>query len=178
MTQKSIKKFLNEIFSKPPKKNYATNKSDVYLIDDIWSLDFLDIKDYGSENNRRYRYVLVIKDNFSKFGWAIPFKNKIAKTMKDSFENSLISSERKPGLIETDRGQKFYNNVFQDFLNKNNIKICSRITDLGAGFAERFIRTIRDFLKMLFSIKTMQNGLMFYPHKQNNIKIEYTLEQN
>ena len=38
------KKFINEIYSKPPKKNYPTNKTDVYHIDDIWSLDILDLK--------------------------------------------------------------------------------------------------------------------------------------
>ena len=68
MTQKNIKIFINEIYSKPPKKNYVTNKTDVYHIGDIWSLDILDLKDYGSENNRGYRYVLVIIDNFSKYG--------------------------------------------------------------------------------------------------------------
>ena len=47
MTQKNIKTFLNEIYSKPPKKNYATNKTDVYNINEIWSLDKLDLKDYG-----------------------------------------------------------------------------------------------------------------------------------
>ena len=62
MTQKTIKIFINAIYSKPPKKNYNTNKTDVYHIDDIWSLDILDLKDYG----RNYRYVLVIIDNFSK----------------------------------------------------------------------------------------------------------------
>ena len=147
MTQRNIKIFINEIYSKPPKKNYATNKTNVYHIDDIWSLDILDLKDYGPENNRGYRYVLVVIDNFIKFGWTIPLKNKIAQTIKDSFENTLISSKRSPNLIESDRGKAFHNNVFQDFLNKNNIKIYSRNCSYGAVFAERFIRTIRDLLK-------------------------------
>ena len=47
MSQKTIKTFTNEIYSKPPKMNYATNKTDVYSIDDIWSLDILDLKKYG-----------------------------------------------------------------------------------------------------------------------------------
>ena len=149
MTQKNIKIFINEIYSKPPKKYYATNKTDVYHIDDIWSLDILDLKDYGPENNRGYRYVLVIIDNFSKFGWTIPLKNKNALTIKDSFENIIINSKRKPNLIETDRGKEFYNNIFQDFLNKNNIKLYSRNTSYGAVFAERFNRTIRDLLKKI-----------------------------
>ena len=147
MTQKNIKIFMNEIYSKPPKRNYATNKTDVYYIDDIWSLDILDLNDYGPKNNRGYRYVLVIIDNFSKFGWTLPLKNKNAQTIKDSFENILINSKRKPILIETDRGKEFYNNIFQDFLNKNNIKLYSRNTSLGAVFAQRFNRTARDLLK-------------------------------
>ena len=149
MTQKKIKIFINEIYSKPPKKNYITNKTDVYYIDDIWSLDILDLKDYGPENNRGYRYVLVVIDNFSKFGWTVPLKNKNAQTIKDSFENILISSKRKPNLIESDRGKEFYNNIFQDFLNKNNIKLYCRNSSYGAVFAERFNRTIRDLLKKI-----------------------------
>ena len=149
MTQKNIKIFINEIYSKPPKRNYNTNKTDVYHIDDIWSLDILDLKDYAPKNNRGYRYVLVIIDNFSKFGWAVPLKNKNAQTIKDSFENILTNSKRKPNLIESDRGKEFYNNVFQDFLNKNNIKLYFRNSSYGAVFAERFNRTIRDLLKKI-----------------------------
>ena len=74
-------------------------------------------------------------------------KNKNAQTIKDSFENILISSKKRPNLIETDRGKEFYNNIFQDFLNKNNIKLYSGNSSYGAVFAERFNRTIRDLLK-------------------------------
>ena len=52
MTQKNIKIFTNEIYSKGPKKYYQTNRTYVYYIDDIWSLDILDLKDYGPEINR------------------------------------------------------------------------------------------------------------------------------
>ena len=149
MSQENIKIFINEIYSKPPKNYYATNKTDVYHIDDTWSFDILDLKDYGPQNNRGYRYVLVFIDNFSKFGWTVPLKNKNAQTIKESFENILINSKRKPNLIESDRGKEFYNNIFQDFLNENNIKLYSRNNLYGAVFAERFNRTIRDLLKKI-----------------------------
>ena len=68
MTQKNIKIFINEIYSKRSKKNYSTDRTDNYHIDDIWSLDILDLKDYGPKNNRGYRYVFVVTNNFSKFG--------------------------------------------------------------------------------------------------------------
>ena len=67
MSQKNIKIFINEIHSKGPKKNYARNKTDVHHVDDTWSLDILDLKDYRPENKKNHRYVLVIIDNFSKF---------------------------------------------------------------------------------------------------------------
>ena len=86
MTQKNIKIFINEIYSKGPKKYYPTNKTDVYYIDEIWSLDILDLKDYGPENTRGYRYVLVTLDNFSKFGGTTPLKNKNAQTIKHSLK--------------------------------------------------------------------------------------------
>ena len=59
----------------------------------------------------------------------------------------MINSKRSPNLIETDRGKEFYNNIFQDFQNKNNIKLYSRNSSYGAVCAERFNRTIRDLLK-------------------------------
>ena len=149
MTQISIKIFINEIYSKPPKKIYATNNTDVCSIDDIWSLDILDLKDYGYKDNRGYRYVLVIIDNFSKFSWTVPLKNKNSQTIKDLFGNILINSKRKPCLIESDRGKKFKNDIFQNVLNINNIKHYSRTSSYGAVFAETFNCTIKDLLRKI-----------------------------
>ena len=115
MTQKEVKILINQICLKRPRKDYSTNKTDVYHFDDIWSLDILDLKYYGVENNRGYRYVLVILDRFSKFAWTVPLKNENAQS--DSFEKFLITSKRKPILIETGRGKEFSNNIFQNFSN-------------------------------------------------------------
>ena len=114
------------------------------------------------KNNRGYRYVLVIIDDFSKFGWTTSLKNKNAQTKKVSFENILMSSERKPILLRIDRGKEFLNMVFQDFLNKNIIKICSRNSSYGAVFVERFNHTIRDLLKRPLFEKGMVIGFMYY----------------
>ena len=119
----------------------------MYHFDDIWSLDIPDLKDYGPENKRVYRYVLVNKNNFAKIGWTSPLENKNAQIKKDSFESIIRSSKRKPNLIELDRGKEFYINKFQNFLNNNNIKQYSRNTYLGAVFAERFNLTIKNLLK-------------------------------
>ena len=44
---------------------------------------------------------------------------------------------------------KFYNNIFQDFLNINSVKNYSRNSSYGAVFAERFNCTIRDLVKKI-----------------------------
>ena len=123
MSQKNIEIFINEIYSKGPKKINATNKTDVHHVDNTWILDILDLKDYGPENKKNYGYVLVVIDNFSKFGWTIPLKNKNAQTIKDTFENIIISSKRKPNLIESDRGKEFY---FLIFFKTSYIKTISK----------------------------------------------------
>ena len=74
MSQKSIKIFINEFYSRGTKQNYPTNKTDVYHIDDVWRLDILDLKDYGLENNKGYRYVLIIVDSLSKYDWTVSLK--------------------------------------------------------------------------------------------------------
>ena len=102
MTQKTIKTFINEIYCKPLKNNFSTKKTDVYHIDDIWSLDSWDLKDYGPENNRSYRYVSVVIDNFNKFGGTVPLENKNAHTIKDYFENTLLSSKKTKVTVTSD----------------------------------------------------------------------------
>ena len=52
------------------------------------AVDKLDSKDYGPEKIRGCRYVLVVIDSFSKFGWTIPLKYKNAQTITDFFEKN------------------------------------------------------------------------------------------
>ena len=77
MTQKTFESFINEFYSQAPKKSDVTNKANVIHNDDTWSLDMLDLKDYGPENNRSFRYVLVVIDDFSKLDWTVPLRKKI-----------------------------------------------------------------------------------------------------
>ena len=142
-----IKIFIDEIYSKPPKKNYPTNKIVYNHIDEIWSIDLADMIDYKISNNKGFRYIFIIVDNFSKYLWAIPLKNKYSQTITNEFSNILTTSKRKPLKIESDRGAEFYNSIFQNFLKIKNIQHYSRYPDKGPSIAERVIRTVRNSLK-------------------------------
>ena len=148
MKEDLTKKFIDEVYSKSPKKNYPSNETTIKSIDDTWSSDLLDMNDYGIKNNKGYRYILVVIDNFSKFGWTIPLKNKYAQSVTDdAFSQINKTSKRKPNLLETDDGKEYVNKIFSELLINHNIKRYSRNTALGAVFAERFNRTIRKLLK-------------------------------
>ena len=98
-----IRTFIDEIYSKPPKRNYPTNEIVYNHIDEIWSIDLADTIDYKISNNNDYRYIFIIIDKFSKYLWAIPLKNKYSQTITNEFSNILTTSKRKPLKIESDR---------------------------------------------------------------------------
>ena len=147
MKKDITKIFIDEIYSTPPRKNYPTNKIIYNHVDDIWSIDLADFSDYKTSNNKGFRYIFIIIDNFSKYLWAIPLKNKYSQTITNEFSNILSTSKRKPIKIESDRGSEFYNSIFQNFLKIKNIQHYSRYTDKGPSIAERVIRTVRNLLK-------------------------------
>ena len=88
-TRDNIKNFIVEIYSTPPKKNYPTNKIIYNHLDEIWSIDLSDMVDYKISNNKGFRYIFIINDNFSKYLWAILLKNKNSKTITDDFSNII-----------------------------------------------------------------------------------------
>ena len=51
----------------PLKGNFVTNKTVDWNLDDTWSMDFLDLEDYGVKNIESNWYTLVVFDNFSEF---------------------------------------------------------------------------------------------------------------
>ena len=143
----NVKIFIDEFYSKAPKKNFPTNKIVYNHIDEKWSIDLADFSDYKTSNNKGYRYIFKIVDNFSKYLFAIPLKNKYSQTITNEFSNILTKSKRKPLKLEFDRGKEWYNSVFQNFLKSKNLQIYSRFTDKGTSIAERMIKTLRNLLK-------------------------------
>ena len=72
---------------------------------------------------------------------------KYVQSITDAFSEFIKSSNRKPNLLETDNGKEYVNEIFNEFLNKYNIKRYSRYTDKGAVISKRFNKTITNLLK-------------------------------
>ena len=140
----NIKIFIDEIYSKAPIRSYPTNKLVYKHIDEICSIDLADFSDYEFSNNKRFRYIFIIIDNFSKILWAITLKNKHSQTITNEFSNTLTTSKRRPLKLESDRGAEFFNSSFQNILKVKKVHNYSRFTDKGPSKAERVIRTLRN----------------------------------
>ena len=148
MVKKDLTKiFIDEVYSTPPRKNYPNKKTIIKSIDDIWSSDLLDMNDYGLKNNRGYRYILIVIDIFSKFGWTILLKNKYAQSLTDAFSEFIKSSNGKPNVLETDDGKEYIRKIFNEFSHNHKFKKYPRSTALGAVSARRFNRTVRNLPK-------------------------------
>ena len=74
MKKDLTKIFNDQIYSKPPRRNYPTNKKTYNYIDEIWSIDVADMIDYKISNIKLFRYIFIIINNFSKYLCAIPLK--------------------------------------------------------------------------------------------------------
>ena len=88
--------FIDLIYSKPPKKSYPSNKILYNNTDEICSIDLADMIDNKISNNKGFRYIFIIIDDYSKYLWAIPLENEYSQTIKIEFSNVLTTSKRKP----------------------------------------------------------------------------------
>ena len=159
-------------------RKYPTNKIIYKHIDEIWSIDLADMIDYKISNNKGYRYIFIIIDNFSKYLCAVTLKNKNSEIETNLFSNTLTTSKPSPGKIENDRGAEFYNSIYQNFLKAKNIQHYSRFTDKGPSTVERVIRTVRNLLKKPVFEKGNANWISELPSviKQSNNTIHSSVK--
>ena len=150
MTEKTIGIFEKETFAKPPKKNFITDKNNIYPIDDTRSLDLIERNVYGAEKKRSYGYVLLAIGSFSKFGGAVPFRNENVQAIFSSLEKILNCCKDKLILVEGEDGTEFENKICTNLPKNNNTEKLTVKTSLDAVSEERFICTVSGLLKTCF----------------------------
>ena len=97
-------------------KSSATNKIIYNRFDEIWTFDLADFSEYRTSNTKRFRYIFVIFDNFSKCLWCIPLQTKLVYQSYTRITKILTTSKRSPFKFESDRGADIYNSIFQNFI--------------------------------------------------------------
>lgn len=82
---------------KPLKRNFIKRRVIVHHIEDIWCADLVEVQKY-SKSNRGYKYLLMVLDIFSKYGWIKPLKDLRGETVSKAF-NQIFLKGRKPKYL-------------------------------------------------------------------------------
>ena len=78
---------------------------------------------FMTNNRGQYRYILVIKDCFSKFCWLKPTKTKSASEVHTILHNFFCYHEGPPKCLQTDNGKEFINEVVKNPYQSLEVKI-------------------------------------------------------
>ena len=140
---------------KPIRRNFPKRRVIVHNVDDIWCSDLVDMQKL-SKWNKGYKYLLMVLDLFSKYGWIVPLKTKTGLEVSKAFES--IFKKGKPKKLWVDKGKEYYNKNMLDLLAKNNIKIYSTENEEKSSVCERWNRTIKEKMYKRF---TMQNNTVY-----------------
>ena len=73
---------------KPIKRNFTRRRVIVNGIDKIWYSDLVEMQQF-SKWNKGYRYLLIVLDLFSKYGWIVPLKDKKRGNCHRSIQSRL-----------------------------------------------------------------------------------------
>ena len=136
------KRKLTRELLKPKRKVFPRRRIFSPNVDNLWTMDLLDIQKF-SRVNKNFRYILVVVDVFSRFAWARPLKNKEGNSIKTALEGIIKTSGKQPSKIWSDDGSEFRNSKVKELLEKYNIELYSTHNEPKASIAERFIRTLR-----------------------------------
>ena len=119
-TAKSNSSILTHELHKPIIRKFNKRKVYSQFKDNIWGVDLADMQSL-SRKNEGIKYLLCVKDLYSKYAFVIPLKDKKGNSIVNAFDKIIKQSNRKPNKIWVDQGSEFYNNVFKKWLPDNDI---------------------------------------------------------
>ena len=125
-----------------------------------------------SKWNKGYRYLPMVLDVFSKYGWIVPLKDKKGETVTEAFK-SIFMEGRKPQYLWTDKGKEYYNKHLKELLKKHNITLYSTENEEKSSVFERWNRTIETKMWKQFTVQGNTQYLDMLPKlgkQYNNTK--------
>jgi transposase InsO family protein len=142
--------------------NYPRRRVVALYKNQIWALDLIDFshKDISYDNSG-YNYILCVIDVFSKYAWLVALKNKTADTVTNALKEIMKKSKTEPAFLWADRGGEFYNDKLKSFLQEKGITLYSTYSESKVVVAERFIRTLKNWIWRYFTAKHTRDWVSF-----------------
>ena len=142
---------LKELHKRTQKK-FQRRKTVIKDFYETLSVDLAQMTPYADENEGN-TFILCAIDNFSKFAYALPLKNKTAPLVAKAMDQILSKCPEKVKFIHSDQGTEFFNSSFKKVMQKWGIKHYNTYTHLKAAICERFIRTLKGKLWFKFDLR-------------------------
>ena len=141
---------LTDELHKPVRAKFKKRHVFAKNVDDIWAADLVDMQ-YYSRTNKGFKYILMIIDVFSKYGWAIPLKNKKGVEVVRAFTEVWNSGQKPPKFLWTDKGKEFDNKLFRALLEEKNVHMYWTENEEKSCVVERWNRTIKSLMWKYFT---------------------------
>ena len=143
---------------RPIRRRFPKRRVISYGIDNIWAADLVEMGKF-SKWNKGIKYLLMVIDVFSKFGWIRLLKDKRGQTVADAFRSIFAErsgaepseARRKPKMLWTDKGSEFFNGIMKDLLSKNGIKLYTTENEEKSSVVERWNKTMKEQIFRMFS---------------------------
>ena len=133
---------------RPIRKHFTKRYVFVRNVDDIFGADLIDMQPLAKQN-KGFKYILMVEDIFSKYGWAVPLKTKTGVAVRDALKQIL--DQHVPKKLWSDAGREFYNKEVRSLLKKHDIMLYSTENDEKCSVVERWNRTIKTKLWKYFT---------------------------
>ena len=122
---------LAEELHKPITRNFRKRRVISYGVDKLWTADLVEIQKY-SKWNKGVKYLLMVIDVFSKYGWIVPLKDK--KTESVSLYHT--QNEEKSSVVER-RNKTMKNKMWKMFSANNNTVYWDKLDKLVDDYNNR-----------------------------------------
>lgn len=152
-----IKEDIANELHKSVRKNFPRRKVVVKGFDDLWQCDLIDMTKYYKVN-KGFKYIITVIDVFSKYAWSRPLKTKTSKEVTFAMKN-ILKQGRVPKNLQSDLGTEFYNSEFKKLMGDYKINHYSTYSILKSSVAERFNRTLKNFMWKKFTINGTYNWI-------------------
>ena len=148
---------LAEELHKPVKRKFRKRRVLVSGIDKIWAADLADMRALSKENEE-YKFLLLVIDTFSKYGWIVPLKDKKGETIVKALKEIFKESGRRPDKLWTDKGREFFNKDVRDL-----VYLYATENEEKSSIAERWIRTMKEKMFKYFTDNNTYNYIDALP---------------
>ena len=141
--------------------HFRKRKVVVNDIDEIWAADLVDMQSFSKFNNG-IKYLLMVIDVFSKYGWIAPLKSKTGVDVANAL--SKIFGERRPMKMWTDKGKEFYNKHVKAL----GVPLYSTENEEKSSVVERWNRTMKEKMFKYFSANNTRKYIDILDEMVNN----------